>query len=88
MSDVTNKQAVIKEYSKSANDTGSAEVQIALLTDRINHLTQHLKDHPQDHHGRRGLLLLVGRRRRLLDYLTRKDIEGYRALIARLGIRR
>ncbi|MDA0274355.1 MAG: 30S ribosomal protein S15 [Actinobacteria bacterium] len=88
MSDVTNKQAVIKEYAKSANDTGSAEVQIALLTDRINHLTQHLKDHPQDHHGRRGLLLLVGRRRRLLDYLTRKDIEGYRALIARLGIRR
>jgi small subunit ribosomal protein S15 len=67
MSDVTNKQAVIKEYAKSANDTGSAEVQIALLTDRINHLTQHLKDHPQDHHGRRGLLLLVGRRRRLLD---------------------
>ena len=64
MSDVTNKQAVIKEYAKSANDTGSAEVQIALLTDRINHLTQHLKDHPQDHHGRRGLLLLVGRRRR------------------------
>ena len=88
MYDVTNKQAVIKEYAKSANDTGSAEVQIALLTDRINHLTQHLKDHPQDHHGRRGLLLLVGRRRRLLDYLTRKDIEGYRALIARLGIRR
>lgn len=88
MSDVTNKQAVIKEYAKSANDTGSAEVQIALLTERINHLTQHLKDHPQDHHGRRGLLLLVGRRRRLLDYLTRKDIEGYRALIARLGIRR
>ena len=88
MSDVTNKQAVIKEYAKSANDTGSAEVQIALLTDRINHLTQHLKDHPQDHHGRRGLLLLVGRRRRLLDYLTRKDIEGYRALIARLGILR
>jgi small subunit ribosomal protein S15 len=88
MSDVINKQAVIKEYAKSANDTGSAEVQIALLTDRINHLTQHLKDHPQDHHGRRGLLLLVGRRRRLLDYLTRKDIEGYRALIARLGIRR
>lgn len=88
MSDVTNKQAVIKEYAKSANDTGSAEVQIALLTDRINHLTQHLKVHPQDHHGRRGLLLLVGRRRRLLDYLTRKDIEGYRALIARLGIRR
>ena len=88
MSDVTNKQAVIKEYAKSANDTGSAEVQIALLTDRINNLTQHLKDHQQDHHGRRGLLLLVGRRRRLLDYLTRKDIEGYRALIARLGIRR
>jgi small subunit ribosomal protein S15 len=88
MSDVSTKQAVIKEYAKSANDTGSAEVQIALLTDRINHLTQHLKDHPQDHHGRRGLLLLVGRRRRLLDYLTRKDIEGYRALIARLGIRR
>ena len=88
MSDVKNKQVVIKEYAKSANDTGSAEVQIALLTDRINHLTQHLKDHPQDHHGRRGLLLLVGRRRRLLDYLTRKDIEGYRALIARLGIRR
>jgi small subunit ribosomal protein S15 len=84
----SNKQAVIKEYAKSATDTGSAEVQIALLTDRINHLTEHLKTHPQDHHGRRGLLLLVGRRRRLLDYLTKKDIEGYRALIARLGIRR
>ncbi len=88
MSETKTKQAVIKEFAKSANDTGSAEVQIALLTDRINHLTEHLKDHPQDHHGRRGLLLLVGRRRRLLDYLANKDIEGYRALIARLGIRR
>lgn len=88
MSEVETKQSVIKEFAKSANDTGSAEVQIALLTDRINHLTEHLKDHPQDHHGRRGLLLLVGRRRRLLDYLANKDIEGYRALISRLGIRR
>ncbi|MBM3691221.1 MAG: 30S ribosomal protein S15 [Actinobacteria bacterium] len=88
MSEVKTKQSVIKDFAKSANDTGSAEVQIALLTDRINHLTDHLKDHPQDHHGRRGLLLLVGRRRRLLDYLANKDIEGYRALIARLGIRR
>ena len=69
-------------------DTGSPEVQIALLTDRINHLTEHLKVHKKDHHSRRGLLMLVGRRRRLLDYLAKNDVERYRALIAKLGLRR
>jgi small subunit ribosomal protein S15 len=69
-------------------DTGSPEVQVALLTDRINHLTDHLKVHTKDHHSRRGLLMLVGRRRRLLDYLRRNDVERYRALIAKLGLRR
>ncbi len=69
-------------------DTGSPEVQVALLSHRISHLTEHLKEHKHDHHSRRGLLLLVGRRRRLLDYLARTDIERYRSLIARLGIRR
>lgn len=82
------KQAIIKEYAINPNDSGSPDVQIALLTDRINHLTEHLKDHKKDHHSRRGLLLLVGRRRRLLDYLAAKDINKYRELIQRLGIRR
>ncbi len=82
------KQARIQEFAINPNDSGSPEVQIALLTDRINHLTEHLKDHVKDHHSRRGLLLLVGRRRRLLDYLAAKDINKYRELIQRLGIRR
>ncbi len=69
-------------------DTGSPEVQIALLTDRINHLTEHLKVHKKDHHSRRGLLMLVGRRRRMLDYVAKNDVERYRAIIAKLGLRR
>lgn len=78
----------IAEHRLHETDTGSPEVQIALLTARINHLTEHLKVHPKDHHSRRGLLTLVGRRRRLLGYLRRNDVERYRALIARLGLRR
>ena len=70
------------------SDTGSPEVQIALLTSRINHLTEHLKVHKKDHHSRRGLLMLVGRRRRLLDYVKKNDVERYRAIIGRLGLRR
>jgi len=82
------KTATIGEYRLHEADTGSPEVQIALLTERINHLTGHLKDHKKDHHGRRGLLMMVGRRRRLLDYVKANDVERYRALIARLGLRR
>jgi len=82
------KTATIGEYRRHDTDTGSPEVQVAILTERINHLTEHLKMHQKDHHGRRGLLMLVGRRRRLLDYVKANDIEGYRALIARLGLRR
>ena len=82
------KNATIGNYRLHETDTGSPEVQIALLTERINHLTEHLKAHKKDHHGRRGLLMLVGRRRRLLDYVKRNDVERYRALIARLGLRR
>jgi small subunit ribosomal protein S15 len=82
------KQQVIAEYARSEGDTGSAEVQIAVLTKRIADLTDHLKLHKGDHHSRRGLLMLVGRRRRLLDYLRREDIGRYRELIARLGLRR
>ncbi|MGI9624783.1 MAG: 30S ribosomal protein S15 [Acidimicrobiales bacterium] len=70
------------------SDTGSPEVQIALLTDRINHLTEHLKVHNKDHHSRRGLLMLVGRRRRMLDYVAENDVERYRSIIAKLGLRR
>ncbi len=88
MSTKESKQAIIKEYAINPNDSGSPDVQIALLTDRINQLTEHLKNHVKDHHSRRGLLLLVGRRRRLLDYLAAKDINKYRELIQRLGIRR
>ena len=80
--------AIVKEYALSDNDTGSPEVQIALLTQRIAHLTEHLKEHKHDHHSRRGLLLLVGQRRRLLNYLQKTDIERYRSLIDRLGLRR
>ena len=82
------KQEIIKEYATKDGDTGSPEVQVAVLTRRISDLTEHLKEHKQDHHTRRGLMLLVGRRRRLLNYLERKDIERYRALIKRLGLRR
>jgi small subunit ribosomal protein S15 len=82
------KSATITEYKLHDTDTGSPEVQIALLTDRINHLNEHLKVHKKDHHSRRGLLMLVGRRRRLLDYLRRNDVERYRAIISRLGLRR
>jgi small subunit ribosomal protein S15 len=80
--------ATIAEHRLHETDTGSTEVQVALLTERINHLTEHLKVHAKDHHSRRGLLVLVGRRRRLLDYLRRNDVERYRALIAKLGLRR
>lgn len=83
-----NKQKIIADNATSKNDTGSPEVQIALLSERIKGLTEHLKVHAHDHHSRRGLLLLVGKRRRLLDYLTRTDIERYRAIIKKLGIRR
>ena len=80
--------ATIAEHRLHETDTGSPEVQVAILTERINHLTEHLKVHKKDHHSRRGLLMLVGRRRRLLDYLRRNDVERYRALIAKLGLRR
>ena len=86
--DTATKQKIITDYATADGDTGSPEVQVALLSHRIAHLTEHLKEHKHDHHSRRGLLLLVGRRRRLLDYLARTDIERYRSLIARLGIRR
>lgn len=82
------KTAIIAEYGKDANDTGSPEVQIALLTTRINELNEHLKVHQKDHHSRRGLLKMVGQRRRLLAYLKEKDIERYRSLIDRLGLRK
>ncbi|RIJ51037.1 30S ribosomal protein S15 [Clavibacter lycopersici] len=82
------KKAIIDEYATHPGDTGSPEVQIALLTTRITGLTEHLKEHKHDHHTRRGLLLLVGQRRRLLGYLSNVDIERYRSLIARLGLRR
>ena len=86
--DTATKQNIIGEYATADGDTGSPEVQVALLSHRIAHLTEHLKEYKHDHHSRRGLLLLVGRRRRLLDYLARTDIDRYRSLIARLGIRR
>ena len=85
---MTDKTATITEYRLHDVDTGSPEVQVALLTERINHLTEHLKMHKKDHHSRRGLLMLVGRRRRLLDYVKENDVERYRSLIARLGLRR
>lgn len=86
--DTTTKQAIIAEYATVEGDTGSPEVQVAMLTSRINQLTEHLKMHKHDHHSRRGLLLLVGQRRRLLQYLAKKNINRYRSLIERLGIRR
>jgi small subunit ribosomal protein S15 len=85
---LTPKAELIAKHGSSQNDTGSPEVQIALLTDRIKHLTEHLKVHAKDHHSRRGLLMLVGRRRRMLDYLRGIDVERYRNLIAELGLRR
>ncbi len=81
-------QTIVAEYGTHATDTGSPEVQVALLTERINHLNEHLKVHEGDHHSRRGLLMMVGKRRRLLDYLRNTDVERYRSLIARLGLRR
>ena len=82
------KLAVIKEYATHEGDTGSPEVQVAILTSRSQYLTEHLKEHKKDHHSRRGLLKLVGQRRNMLDYLRRKDIERYRSLIERLGLRK
>ena len=82
------KNEIIRKHGRAENDTGSPQVQIALLTERINQLTEHLRTHKKDHHSRRGLLMLVGRRRRLLNYLRKKDLEGYRSLIRELGLRR
>jgi len=86
--ELATKQKIMSEYATVEGDTGSPEVQVAMLTQRIKDLTQHLKEHKHDHHSRRGLLLLVGRRRRLLQYLQRTDITRYRSLIERLGLRR
>jgi small subunit ribosomal protein S15 len=82
------KHEIISTYARGEADTGSPEVQVALLSRRISELTEHLKTHPKDHHSRRGLLRMVGRRRRLLSYLQREDVERYRSLIGRLGLRR
>jgi small subunit ribosomal protein S15 len=82
------KQNIISEHARSDDDTGSPEVQVALLTRRISELTEHLKTHPKDHHSRRGLLRMVGRRRRLLTYLNKEDVERYRSIIGKLGLRR
>ncbi|CAB4833560.1 MAG: 30S ribosomal protein S15 [Actinobacteria bacterium] len=85
---MSEKQAIIAEHKLHENDTGSPEVQIALLSSRITHLTGHLQTHPHDHHTRRGLMKMIGRRRRLLDYVRDNDVERYRSIIATLGIRR
>lgn len=82
------KQEIIKEFARTEGDTGSPEVQIALLSERIKELTEHLKVHKKDHHSRRGLLMMVGQRKGLLSYLKKQDIERYRAIIAKLGIRK
>ena len=82
------KSEIVTKFGKSDSDTGSTEVQVALLTARINHLTEHLREHRKDHHSRRGLLMLVGQRRRLLRYMQKKDLDGYRNLIRELGLRR
>ena len=82
------KQEVIGEYATSSGDTGSPEVQVAIITERINNLTEHFKTHKHDHHSRRGLLIMVGQRRRLLDYLKRTDEKRYQKLIERLGLRK
>ncbi|HIS58168.1 MAG TPA: 30S ribosomal protein S15 [Candidatus Limadaptatus stercoravium] len=86
--DKLQKQEIIAKYGRKEGDTGSPEVQIALLTGRIQELTEHLKVHTKDHHSRRGLLMMVGQRRSLLDYLKKTDIERYRAIVAALGIRK
>ena len=86
--DKARKEELIKTYARHESDTGSPEVQISILTERINHLTEHLKTHKNDHHSRRGLLMMVGRRRGLLDYLTSLDVERYRTIIAKLNIRK
>jgi small subunit ribosomal protein S15 len=82
------KREITAKFGASESDTGNTRVQVALLTERINHLTEHLREQKKDHHSRRGLLMLVGRRRRFLDYLQRTDLEGYRALIKELGLRK
>ena len=82
------KQELVNQFGKGDQDTGSAEVQIALMTERINDLTTHLREHSSDHHSRRGLLMLVGRRRRLLNYLQRSNLESYRSLVRELGLRK
>jgi small subunit ribosomal protein S15 len=82
------KQEIVTKFGKSDTDTGSTVVQVALLTVRINHLTEHLREHKKDHHSRRGLLMLVGQRRRLLKYMQKSNLEGYRELIKELGLRR
>lgn len=86
--DAAEKKRIIEEYATHPGDTGSPDVQIALLTRRISHLTEHLKEHKGDHHSRRGLMLMVGQRRRLLNYVAKEDINHYRGLVKRLGIRR
>jgi small subunit ribosomal protein S15 len=86
--DAATKKQIMSDFATGANDTGSPEVQVAMLTHRIKGLTEHLKEHKHDHHSRRGLLILVGQRRRLLQYLQRTDIARYRSLIERLGLRR
>ena len=82
------KEELVGKYGRDSSDTGSTEVQVALLTERINELTEHLRTHTKDHHSRRGLLMLVGQRRRLLRYLERTDLERYRSLVSELGLRR
>ena len=86
--DAAEKQKIIEEYATKPGDTGSPDVQIALLTNNIAHLTEHLKEHKGDHHSHRGLMLMIGKRRRLLNYVAKQDVEHYRALIKRLGLRR
>jgi small subunit ribosomal protein S15 len=88
MTNVEKKKEIVKQFGRNENDTGSPEVQIALLTERIKYLTGHFKDHPKDFHSRRGLLMLVGRRRRFLDYLKKINVESYRKIISTLGIRK
>ena len=88
MSDQVNKQSIIEDNRSHEKDTGSSEVQIALLTARINHLTEHLKTHRKDFHSRRGLLMMAARRRKLLDYLKKNDLIGYKDLVEKLGLRR
>ena len=85
---VEEKQEIVARFGKDENDTGSTQVQVALLTKRINDLTEHLREHKHDHHSRRGLLMLVGQRRRFLNYLQKSDLEGYRKLVRDLGLRK